>query len=347
MSIVKECHLACGDTTCPDELLLVDNGGDTGIADKKCGFFKWCDMVRSDRRCDVPQSSYGAEVHIPTLKSRGNACIGEKVNSGSGYGRRIPESEPSPKKEELPDSRDQVRDYQSISQRDRCFHCLKQGHWAHECPNRTTKKIELSGGRPTIVDTAVYLNKQCPCGVGACLILTSNTEKNPGRKFYRCPGKAGRKCNFFQWCDLETADERHDALQSVYPLCSCGAGVCSLLTVKNGRNAGRKCFVCPVKRGQGACNFFQWQDAPAKATSTSHLDENKPCSSPNSASYCQNEAGGAMKDNHYNNLEENLTPGLAEEESSLFREFHSKIETDGSGIGIDDCYPPIERLDLE
>ena len=29
--------------------------------------------------------------------------------------------------------------------------------------------------------------KPCPCGLGTCLVLTSNTQKNPGRKFYKCP----------------------------------------------------------------------------------------------------------------------------------------------------------------
>lgn len=32
-----------------------------------------------------------------------------------------------------------------------------------------------------------FPEKTCPCAVGLCLILTSNTQKNPGRKFYKCP----------------------------------------------------------------------------------------------------------------------------------------------------------------
>ena len=27
----------------------------------------------------------------------------------------------------------------------------------------------------------------CPCGAGACLVLTAKTGKNVGRQFYRCP----------------------------------------------------------------------------------------------------------------------------------------------------------------
>eukprot|EP00850_Spirogloea_muscicola_P019576 SM000194S04812 [mRNA] locus=s194:27608:29893:+ [translate_table: standard] len=39
----------------------------------------------------------------------------------------------------------------------------------------------------------------CPCGVGLCLVRTSRTEKNPGRRFYKCPQETG--CGFFLWCD--------------------------------------------------------------------------------------------------------------------------------------------------
>ncbi|KAF2576778.1 hypothetical protein F2Q70_00005179 [Brassica cretica] len=34
-----------------------------------------------------------------------------------------------------------------------------------------------------------YPEKKCPCGAGVCSILTSNTQKNPGRKFYKCPNR--------------------------------------------------------------------------------------------------------------------------------------------------------------
>lgn len=27
----------------------------------------------------------------------------------------------------------------------------------------------------------------CPCGAGVCTVLTAHTEKNMGRRFYRCP----------------------------------------------------------------------------------------------------------------------------------------------------------------
>ncbi|KAM3332042.1 hypothetical protein ACQJBY_027714 [Aegilops geniculata] len=40
--------------------------------------------------------------------------------------------------------------------------------------------------------------KNCPCGAGICLVLTSITH--PGRRYYRCPMQDIDGCNFFQWC---------------------------------------------------------------------------------------------------------------------------------------------------
>lgn len=37
-----------------------------------------------------------------------------------------------------------------------------------------------------------FPEKKCPCGNGVCSILTSNTQKNPGRKFYKCPNREVR-----------------------------------------------------------------------------------------------------------------------------------------------------------
>ncbi|PKU81895.1 hypothetical protein MA16_Dca003912 [Dendrobium catenatum] len=47
------------------------------------------------------------------------------------------------------------------------------------------------------------------------------------------------------------------------PTCSCGAGKCILMTFHDGEK-GRKYFACPIKKGQGACNHFQWYDNAIK-----------------------------------------------------------------------------------
>lgn len=61
--------------------------------------------------------------------------------------------------------------------------------------NDETVSRNTNGGE----DVAV---KMCVCGIGYCLVLTSNTVKNPGRKFYRCPVKQENGgCSFFEWCD--------------------------------------------------------------------------------------------------------------------------------------------------
>jgi hypothetical protein len=43
--------------------------------------------------------------------------------------------------------------------------------------------------------------RQCPCGAGACRVLTSHSKDNPNRRFYKCA--TGDKCaaNFFEWID--------------------------------------------------------------------------------------------------------------------------------------------------
>lgn len=60
----------------------------------------------------------------------------------------------------------------------------KSGHWARDCVDS-----ESRGGGRYIGNFGkdADADKPCPCGLGACLILTANTEKNRGRKFYKCP----------------------------------------------------------------------------------------------------------------------------------------------------------------
>jgi len=71
-----------------------------------------------------------------------------------------------------------------------CFKCGDPGHWARDCP----QSVPNTGGGGQIGVGGGYVNadmkvedKACPCGAGTCLVLTSNTLKNPGRKFYKCP----------------------------------------------------------------------------------------------------------------------------------------------------------------
>ena len=40
----------------------------------------------------------------------------------------------------------------------------------------------------------------CPCGAGPCKVLTARTDRNNGRKFFRCPSSVN-DCRYFQWAD--------------------------------------------------------------------------------------------------------------------------------------------------
>ncbi|CAD6206946.1 unnamed protein product [Miscanthus lutarioriparius] len=49
-------------------------------------------------------------------------------------------------------------------------------------------QIGVGGGGGGYVNADMKVeDKACPCGAGTCLVLPSNTLKDPGRKFYKCP----------------------------------------------------------------------------------------------------------------------------------------------------------------
>ncbi|KAL3530161.1 hypothetical protein ACH5RR_009483 [Cinchona calisaya] len=106
----------------------------------------------------------------------------------------------------------------------------------------------------------------CRCGAGICHLRVSETDRNLGRRFYCCP-TSNSKCRFFKWYDKVQA---HELVQA--PVCGCGAGSCRLDTQTTGPNSGRKCFVCPIKKGQGACNYIKWLDADVNAATGFHVD---------------------------------------------------------------------------
>ncbi|KAM4132252.1 hypothetical protein ACJW30_01G236400 [Castanea mollissima] len=155
-------------------------------------------------------------------------------------------------------------------QRDTCFHCRQQGHWARDCP---LKKSQPSTSFSNGLDLPLF---RCPCGLGFCLALVSHTDKNPGRKFFTCPGIEGNNCGFFKWCDeVTTGETSKSPPEGVYPYpkCSCEAGVCKRIMLNRSPNAGRTCFVCRVPRGFGACYFLQWEDTQEITTVNDIADE--------------------------------------------------------------------------
>lgn len=70
-----------------------------------------------------------------------------------------------------------------------CFKCGKLGHWARDCDG-----APVGGGAQSSEP-----QKACPCGLGDCLVLTANTEKNRGRRFYKCPVREVRVLIFAYW----------------------------------------------------------------------------------------------------------------------------------------------------
>ncbi|KAK9117737.1 hypothetical protein Sjap_016684 [Stephania japonica] len=236
----------------------------------------------------------------------------------------------------------------------RCYNCQKTGQ-ASNCPETPTEKLFQSSPNSNHQDHIELIpDKECPCGAGTCAVLTSNTPRNPGRKFYRCthfnspvwwsangtsakalteteelrcgffewcdqqtpskkqlpspecicgagpcirctvkkdgvnkgrqffkcPEQGASKCTFFHWCDEEMSPQKCGVPSLFSPDCSCGAGKCRRLTfTEEGENKGKGYFVCPVKKGQGACNFFQWEDGVRHEPSVDHLGEREPFAS--------------------------------------------------------------------
>ncbi|KAJ1390111.1 Zinc finger, GRF-type [Sesbania bispinosa] len=49
--------------------------------------------------------------------------------------------------------------------------------------------------------------RRCRCGE-KLILLTSNTSKNPGRNFWRCPfWDTENSCKYFQWADGEVSED--------------------------------------------------------------------------------------------------------------------------------------------
>ncbi|KAJ1293303.1 hypothetical protein BS78_01G057400 [Paspalum vaginatum] len=154
-----------------------------------------------------------------------------------------------------------------------CFKCGDPKHWARECPQSAPN---TEGGGPVGGGSgggygnagAEVEEKACPCGAGSCIVLTSNTPRNPGRKFYKCPMRDNGGCNFFEWCDAPSPAPANARSNTVFQsetsaagmLCPCGAGTCLILTTKTGKNVGRKFYRCPANQGGGSCGFFKWCD---------------------------------------------------------------------------------------
>ncbi|KAL2620020.1 hypothetical protein R1flu_000225 [Riccia fluitans] len=176
-----------------------------------------------------------------------------------------------------------------------CYKCGLEGHWARDCTKRGVAGgfAAQSGGQPS--EPSDVPEKNCPCGAGPCVVLTANTEKNMGRRFYKCPLKRDEgQCNFFEWCDggggaaagggggQSFQSDRTSAQNIPQVDCKCGGGPCVVLTAKTERNNGRSFYKCPLPKEQG-CGFFQWCDEAGNDNSrTNTAFPSRNLSSPNS-----------------------------------------------------------------
>lgn len=119
-----------------------------------------------------------------------------------------------------------------------------------------------SNGSGAVIDSRrsselLVPEKSCPCGLGACVVFTANTQRNLNRKFYKCPVRQENGgCGFFEWCDGGSAWNSSNSMFPDLP-CPCGDGSCLVLTAKTGKNIGRQFYRCPANQGS-SCGFFKW-----------------------------------------------------------------------------------------
>ncbi|KAF5181705.1 Dna topoisomerase, partial [Thalictrum thalictroides] len=132
------------------------------------------------------------------------------------------------------------------------------------------------------------------------------------------------------------SDQGQDTPLSSYPECACGAGTCKLLTANTEENKVRKYFACPVKKGQGACNFHQWLDYTNSPTLTSNSSEEKK--------FIHQDAN---KDINIDDLNGTISPASAGKRIANLssRGYHAKEVGSNSRLD-DDLLPSIEALNL-
>ncbi|BBN10522.1 hypothetical protein MPTK1_5g04210 [Marchantia polymorpha subsp. ruderalis] len=148
-----------------------------------------------------------------------------------------------------------------------CYKCGLEGHWARECSKGNVGGGFAAQGGGSLNDEEDVPEKNCPCGAGACVVLKASTEKNLGRRFYKCPLKRDEgQCTFFEWCDgggQGFSTDRAPAQDFPQMECKCGGGLCITRTAKTEKNNGRAFYKCPQPQ-EHSCGFFQWCDEAGK-----------------------------------------------------------------------------------
>ena len=124
--------------------------------------------------------------------------------------------------------------------------------------------------------------RRCPCGRGACAVLTAGTLKNAGRHFFKCPAACDGGCNFFQWCDETPLRGGGGALARMLRRCSAEEAQWLVrIILRNMRIGGEACgrdteraewprLVMEAFRAGLYRFYLRQRDLPAAATQAEH-----------------------------------------------------------------------------
>jgi len=165
-------------------------------------------------------------------------------------------------------------DYNNFSYGDNSSSNYGSNKYNNTTSNHSSFQGGGGGGHASMDTSGVPL---CPEHNLPCRILTSNSEANPGRQFYKCSmPERSDQCNFFEWIDGDSgygggnsngnSNMNMDSSgnpsygDNNTPLCPGHNQPCRILTSNSAANPGRQFYKCSIPERSDQCDFFEWVD---------------------------------------------------------------------------------------
>lgn len=195
-----------------------------GKKDMKCNFFQWCDDAKPEDFNEVLLSPYptcpcGAGL-CHRYTERGRPCFRCPIKPGEGAcGFK------------------------------QWLETPKLAYGGLEETNRANEKYKIGEGGNKLKEILSPASSK----YGSELPFKEYTVRLDSMAYDKILSPIGRLKLSDDKITTTDAKTAQCSSESSYPMCRCDAGKCSRITDSTGQNY----FVCPVKRGEGACNFRQ------------------------------------------------------------------------------------------